>query len=332
MGLLLPRPQGGYYDRFRNRIMFPLMDRQGRVIAFGGRVVGEGEPKYLNSPESPLYSKGRNLYGIPQTQEVLRQSGVALVVEGYLDLLALRVHGITNVLASLGTALTREQVRVLKSLAPRVVLVFDGDPAGARAMQRAFPLFAQEGLAVRALPLPPGMDPDSYVFAHGPELFRAPWEAAQPWFSYLLEELIKVHGLEIESRVRILEELRPHFQTLAEVEQGLWLRVTAERLGVAEATLRRSLTSLAPISPARLDPCWPSGHQPGKRIAQMDPLPSQSNTLTEMEEWTVEFEDQELKGILAHYYSQLPGTRVSGPQPFNPTGGIGPFAAANLLP
>ncbi len=176
VGLLVPRDRGGFYDRFRKRIMFPIFDRQGRVIAFGGRIMGDGEPKYLNSPESSLYSKGRSLYGLPQAAEALRTTGVALVVEGYLDLIALQVHGIGNVLATLGTALTREQVRLLKSLAEKVVLVYDGDAAGAKAMKRAFPLFAQENLAVRALPLPAGMDPDSYAQAHGVELFRSAWD------------------------------------------------------------------------------------------------------------------------------------------------------------
>ena len=209
VGLLAPRDRGGFYDRFRGRIIFPIFDRQSRVIAFGGRIIGDGEPKYLNSPESLFYSKGRTLYGLPQAAEALRATGVALVVEGYLDLIALQVHGIGNVLATLGTALTREQVRLLKAVADKVVLVYDGDAAGAKAMKRAFPLFAQENLAVRALPLPAGLDPDSYAQAHGVEMFRSAWDTAQPWFSYLLEDLITTHGLDIEGRVRVLEELRP---------------------------------------------------------------------------------------------------------------------------
>jgi DNA primase len=299
VGLVLPRPQGGYYDRFRDRLMFPILDRQGRPIAFGGRVVGEGEPKYLNSPESPLYSKGRTLYGLPQAAPALRQEGLALVVEGYLDLLALRVHGIQPVVATLGTALTREQVRLLKSLVPRVVLVFDGDAAGARAMRRAFPLFAQESLAVRALPLPAGLDPDSYAFRHGVELFRNAWEAAQPWFSYLLEELVAAHGLEIDSRVGIVSELRPYFQAMADpVEQGLWLKAAAARLEVEEDTLRRSLTAAAgpgPGRPARLGDLLINLEQKALKWILSNPGAASRE---ELEEWAAEFEDQELKGLL----------------------------------
>jgi DNA primase len=300
VGLLAPRDRGGFYDRFRKRIMFPIFDRQSRVIAFGGRIVGDGEPKYLNSPEGPHYSKGRTLYGLPQAAEALRATGVALVVEGYLDLIALQVHGIGNVLATLGTALTREQVRLLKSLAEKVVLVYDGDAAGAKAMTRAFPLFAQENLAVRALPLPAGMDPDSYAQAHGVELFRAAWDTAQPWFTYLLEDLITTHGLDIEGRVRVLSELRPYVQALTDpVEQDLWLRATSERLGVDAAALRKSLASLSPISAARLDPRTNLAVSLEKAVIRWVLAHPDAITLEELEEWAGEFENRELQELIA---------------------------------
>jgi DNA primase len=299
VGLLVAKERGGFYDRFRGRIIFPICDRQGRVIAFGGRVIGEGEPKYLNSPESLLYSKGRNLYGIPQAADALRQTGTALVVEGYLDLIALQVHGVANVVATLGTALTREQVRLLKSLADKVVLVYDGDAAGARAMKRAFPLFAQEGLPVRALPLPPGLDPDSYVNAHGPEIFRAAWDAAQPWFSYVLEGLIREHGLDIEGRVRILEELKPYFQAMADpVEQNLWVKNAAGRLSVDEGALRRSLAAAAPVSAARLDPAAGLAVSLERGLLGWVLSHPEAVPLEELEQWVLEFEDQECREVL----------------------------------
>ena len=298
-GLLAPRSGGGFYDRFRNRIIFPIFDRQSRVLAFGGRIIGQGEPKYLNSPETQLYHKGRTLYGLPQAAEALRQTGVALVVEGYLDLIALQARGIANVLATLGTAMTREQVRLLKNLAPKVVLVYDGDAAGIKAMQRAFPLFAQESLPVRALALPPGQDPDDYAKSRGVEIFKAAWEEAQPWFSFVLEGLIGSHGLEVEGRVRILEELRPYFQAIADpVEQDLWLKTAAQRLGVDESVLKQSLASFATITASRLSPRaavaislekgllrWVLGHPP--MVA-----------LEDLEQWAPEFEDEELKEVM----------------------------------
>ncbi|MGP7976046.1 MAG: DNA primase, partial [Desulfobaccales bacterium] len=298
-GLLAPRSGGGFYDRFRNRIIFPICDRQSRVLAFGGRIIGQGEPKYLNSPETQLYHKGRTLYGLPQAAEALRQTGVALVVEGYLDLISLQTRGIANVLATLGTALTREQVRLLKNLAPKVVLVYDGDAAGIKAMQRAFPLFAQESVPVRALALPPGQDPDDYARSRGVEIFKTAWEEAQPWFTFLLEGLISSHGLEVEGRVRILEELRPFFQAIADpVEQDLWLKTAAQRLGVDERVLKQSLASFATITASRLSPRaavaislergllrWVLGH----------PL---AVALNDLEQWAPEFEDGELQEVM----------------------------------
>ena len=299
VGLLMPRDRGGYYDRFRNRIIFPIFDRQSRVIAFGGRTIGDGEPKYLNSPESLLYSKGRTLYGLPQAAEALRHSGVALVVEGYLDLIALQVKGIANVLATLGTALTREQVRLLKSLADKVVLVYDGDAAGAKAMKRAFPLFAQENLAVRALALPGGLDPDDYARTQGVELFRNAWEAAQPWFTYLLEDLIATHGDDIQGRVQVLEELRPYVQAIVDpVERDLWLKETSARLKVDEAVLRKSLTSLAPITSTRLDPRGNLSVNQEKDMIRWVLHNSEAVAIEELEAWLGELENQELKGLM----------------------------------
>jgi DNA primase len=224
---------------------------------------------------------------------------VALVVEGYLDLIALAVHGVAGVVATLGTALTREQVRLLKSLAAKVVLVFDGDAAGARAMKRAFPLFAQEGLAVRALPLPPGMDPDNYAQAHGVELFRAPWEAAQPWFTYLLEDLIREHGLDVEGRVRILEELRPYFQAMTDpVEQDLWVKNAAGRLEVDEGAIRRSLASAAPIAASRLNPGAALAVSLERGLLGWVLSHPQAVPLDELEQWAQEFESQECQELL----------------------------------
>jgi DNA primase len=299
VGLLMPRERGGYYDRFRHRIIFPIFDRQSRVIAFGGRLIGEGEPKYLNSPESLLYSKGRTLYGLPQAAAALRATGVALVVEGYLDLIALQVHGIGNVLATLGTALTREQVRLLKSLAAKVVLVYDGDAAGAQAMKRAFPLFAQENLPVRALPLPAGLDPDSYAQANGVELFQSAWESAQPWFNFLLNDLIAAHGLDIEGRVKITAELRPYVQACTDpVEKSLWLKVASERLGVPETDLRQSFSRLSPISikgsyvTSKLEL-----NLEKKLISWILSNPNEMS-IEDIEAWVNEFEDKECKSLM----------------------------------
>ena len=245
-GCSLPRDRGGFYDRFRDRIIFPIFDRQSRAIAFGGRIIGDGEPKYLNSPESPLYSKGRTLYGLPQAGEALRATGVALVVEGYLDLIALQVHGVAHGPGHPGHGPDPGAGAAAQSLADRVVLVYDGDAGRGQGHEAGLPAVRPGESGGAGLALPAGLDPDSYAQAHGVELFASAWDTAQPWFTYLLEDLIATHGLDIEGRVRMLEELRPYVQTLPDpVEQDLWLKFTGERLGVPETDLRLSLNQIS---------------------------------------------------------------------------------------
>ena len=234
---------------------------QGRVIAFGGRIIGQGEPKYLNSPESPLYSKGRNLYGLYQAREAIRKQNLAILVEGYMDLLALRARGIEPVVATLGTALTREQVRLLKGYTSRVVLVFDADAAGLKAMQRTLPLFAAERLPVRVLTLPAGEDPDSYAAKYGVEIFVDPWDQAQPLFGFILEQAVAGAGDGLESTLAAFESLKPYFQGEVDpLERSLWLQMAAKRLGVPGVVFWRPR-----YSPSGRPPC------PSSRPARKKP-------------------------------------------------------------
>lgn len=245
LGLIAAGSEGSYYDRFRGRLIFPIVDLQGRIIAFGGRIIGAGEPKYLNSPESLLYTKGRHLYGLYQAKEAIRRQDLALVVEGYLDLLALRARGIEPVVATLGTALTRDQVRLLKGHASRVVLVFDGDAAGLKAMQRCLPLFAAERLPVRVLRLPEGEDPDSYVARQGAEIFIDPWDRAIPLFEFVLEETAA--GADSwEGKLAAVSRLKPYFQEdLDPIQRTLWLQLVAKRLDLPEGALAREFSPTA---------------------------------------------------------------------------------------
>ncbi|WP_374347697.1 DNA primase [Chitinimonas sp.] len=175
-GMVIDSEQGRRYDRFRDRIMFPIHNDRGEVIGFGGRVLDKGEPKYLNSPETALFSKGRELYGLHQAKAAIRESGVVVVVEGYMDVVALAQYGVRNAVATLGTACTPDHVRKLLRLADRVVFCFDGDAAGQRAawraLENALPL-VQDGKAVEFLFLPIEHDPDSYVRRHGAAGFAA---------------------------------------------------------------------------------------------------------------------------------------------------------------
>jgi len=166
---LLVRGERGLYDRFRNRVIFPIEDYRGRILGFGGRIIGEGEPKYLNSPDSPLYRKGECLYGLKQARDYIIEKKEAIVVEGYFDVLSLAQHDVRNVVAPLGTALTIPQLRILKPLCERVVFLFDGDEAGRRAAMRSVELLLQEGMEGDVVLLPEGEDPDSFVRGRGKE-------------------------------------------------------------------------------------------------------------------------------------------------------------------
>jgi len=192
-GLLIKPEDGGHsYDRFRGRVMFPILDRRGQAIAFGGRIIADGEPKYLNSPETPLFHKGRVLYGLSHAQKVAREKNEIIVVEGYMDVIALAQAGIGNAVAPLGTALTEEQIELLWRVAQEPILCFDGDNAGqraaARAADRAVPLL-KPGLSLRFAWMPAGEDPDSLVRAKGSAGFRAELDRTEPMVDVLWRQV-----------------------------------------------------------------------------------------------------------------------------------------------
>ncbi|MCE1185387.1 MAG: DNA primase [Rhodocyclales bacterium] len=211
-GLILTNDQGRRYDRFRERIMFPIQDQRGHVIGFGGRVLGKGEPKYLNSPETPLFEKGRELYGLPQARQEIRDRSCVLVVEGYMDVVALAQFGVHNAVATLGTAATAHHLQKLMRMADQVVFCFDGDAAGQRAAARALDV-SLEHLAddkrVSFLFLPEEHDPDSYVRQFGADAFRAAMDQARPLADFLLEQLS--HEIDLnsaEGRARLVHDAK----------------------------------------------------------------------------------------------------------------------------
>jgi len=241
-GLLAQKTEGEVYDRFRNRLMFPIRDLAGRVVGFGGRALDETLPKYLNSPESPVFHKGRILYGLPAAREACRKAGEVLVVEGYFDLLALHSRGIRHVVAPLGTALTAQHVRLLARLAPRAVVVFDGDEAGMRAALRSLELFLREKLPARLLKLPGGMDPDDFVRQQGKEAFLRLLAEARPLLEVFLEESLADYDGSIAGKVRSVRTAAPLLKLLdSRVEQESYLEILTRRLGVSEEVLRQEL-------------------------------------------------------------------------------------------
>ncbi len=213
VGLVIENEAGKRYDRFRDRIMFPIVNQRGFVIGFGGRVIGAGEPKYLNSPETPLFEKGRELYGLPQARQAIRDAGRVLVVEGYMDVVALAQHGVEYAVATLGTATTPTHVQKLLRQADEIVFSFDGDAAGRKAAWHALEVSLPATLdhkAIHFLFLPEGEDPDSYVRAKGKEAFEALVGSAEPLSAYLLAQLrARVDSNTMEGRSRLLHEAKP---------------------------------------------------------------------------------------------------------------------------
>jgi DNA primase len=238
------------YDRFRDRIMFPIRSVQGDVIGFGGRVLDKGEPKYLNSPETPVFSKGRELYGLHEARNALRQRGYALVVEGYMDVVALAQAGFANAVATLGTACTAEHVNKLFRFTESVVFSFDGDAAGRRAAGRALEAalpFATDTRSIRFLFLPAEHDPDSYVRELGPEAFEASVEQAVPLSRQLIEAAREGCDLATaEGRARFVANARPFWTALPDGALKRQLLVELAQMGSLGAADLAELWQLAP--------------------------------------------------------------------------------------
>ena len=230
----------GRYDLLRNRLIFPIQDERGRIVAFGGRALGDAQPKYLNSPESLLYHKGQILYGLFQAKEAMRRSAEAIIVEGYFDFLALHRAGLTHTVAPCGTALTTEQARLIKRFASRVFLLFDQDSAGQKANQRAMEIFLAEGVSPLIVTLDAGDDPDSYLRKQGAEAMRERLAAAQPALELFIDATLKTCGESIEGRARGAERVLPLIKLLpSEMERNLYLKSLAKRTGIDEQLLQR---------------------------------------------------------------------------------------------
>ncbi|NIO39028.1 MAG: DNA primase [Burkholderiales bacterium] len=273
-GLVIEGNEGRRYDRFRDRVMFPIQNQRGNIIGFGGRVIDKGEPKYLNSPETPLFEKGRELYGLGQARAGIRRVGTVLVVEGYMDVVALAQAGVDYAVATLGTATTPWQVRKLLKQADRVVFCFDGDDAGRRAAWRALEnSLAQlvDGRQVAFLFLPEGEDPDSFVRAKGKQALEALLAQAQPLSEFMIHELAsRVDMQSAEGRAKFLQDAKP-----------LLVEIKAPMLSLV---LRKQVAEFGGVSQAELDTRYgiktPSGSPAPQR--QVAKKPSVLRHLAEM--------------------------------------------------
>jgi DNA primase len=247
LGLLIPRKDGeGSYDRFRNRLMFPIFNATGKVLGFGGRSLGEQEPKYMNSPESFLYHKGSILYGLQEAQASIRSRDAVIVVEGYFDLLALHQHGVPNSVAVLGTALTTEQIDILKRHSPNLVLVFDGDLPGRKASFRNLPELLERDIPARVVYLPEDEDPDSFLKKWGREAFEKLLEEAPPLLDLFLKERMQDlrKGDPVARKVSVLRQLLPLIRKIPDrLAQSFRIKSLAEEVGIPELLLWEELSN-----------------------------------------------------------------------------------------
>jgi DNA primase len=233
-GLIVKKDRGGFYDRFRDRLLCPIMDMTGQVAGFSGRILGEGQPKYMNSPENPVYDKGRLLFGLFQNRKSIRKNGRCLLVEGNFDLLALTSHGLDYCAAPLGTALTMPQVRALKGYAKEVIILFDGDAAGLKAAMRAIPIFLTEQVEAKVCILPEGHDPDTFIREFGTEVLELELQNATTLPEFFFERLSAEHGTGLEGKARIASELKTLARELDDnqFQKTVFISHFSQKLGI----------------------------------------------------------------------------------------------------
>ncbi|MCC7535286.1 MAG: DNA primase [Deltaproteobacteria bacterium] len=253
VGLVSPRRNGGHYDRFRHRLMFPVSDPRGRIVAFSGRALppppgaeefAQGDSgKYVNSPESPLYHKGDLLYGLFEARLDLRRSAQAILVEGNFDVVSMHHHGFPQTVAPLGTALTPTQARLLRRYAERVTVVFDGDAAGLAAVRSALPSLFEAGLAARVVMLPDKLDPDSMLREHGADALKSLLDSADGIVEFVIDRTHEKSPADAASRARAIESLGAVLALVRDpVERGLYVQRVAQRFGVRDiASVRATL-------------------------------------------------------------------------------------------
>ncbi|MFA6499100.1 MAG: DNA primase [Desulfurivibrionaceae bacterium] len=265
-GLIVPRDNSGFYDRFRNRIMFPIIGLTGRVVAFGGRILDDGQPKYMNSPESPVFDKSRTLFGLYQNREHIRQAKNCLVVEGNFDLLSLVVHGVRNVVAPLGTALTQAHVRSLKGYTDEVILLFDGDQAGLKAAMRSVPLFLSEQVTARIAVLPESHDPDTFVREFGRDELYKHLEAAMPLPEFVFDKLVAQYGLTVAGKTKIVAELQELIKAIGDqqLQRTLFVSHFAKKLGLTPQQLLAGVITPPPANSQAARPTASQGKDEAK--------------------------------------------------------------------
>ncbi|MFQ5664638.1 MAG: DNA primase, partial [Terriglobia bacterium] len=247
-GMVNKDERGTLYDRFRRRVMFPIAQESGRMVAFGGRAMGDDVPKYLNSPETPLYHKSRVLYNLHRAREAIRRENYTVLVEGYLDCIGVHTAGVGNVVATCGTSLTETQTRLLGRASRNVVVSFDPDAAGVAATERSLNLLLEQGFQVRVLALPPGFDPDLFVRQQGAAAYREKLRESLDYFDYLVERARSQYDPDKsgQGKLAALNYLLPYLVRVPDkIRRAEWATELAERLRIEEALLRAELRRAA---------------------------------------------------------------------------------------
>lgn len=250
-GIVSRRERGdGFFDKFHHRLIFPIFDYRGQVVAFGGRIMGDGQPKYLNSPETRYFHKSQNLYGLFQAAAAIRRADEAVLMEGYMDVLAAHQFGVDNAIASLGTAFNVEHTRLLRRYTTRVLLVYDGDGAGQNAADRAIDILHEEGFEVRLLTLPSGMDPDEFLRKYGKQEWDrlADNEAADFW-RYKLNKALAANDITtVAGKVAVVNALKPNLNSCADaVELEGIISLLSRAIGIAPETIYADLKPKAKL-------------------------------------------------------------------------------------
>jgi len=245
LGLILPKKKEGWYDAFRKRVIFPIFDLHQRVVGFGGRLIGEGQPKYINSSESSLYHKGEVLYGLQAARRYASERDGVIIVEGYFDLLTLHQYGLKHSVAMLGTALTAQHIRTLRRYTKNVITVFDPDPAGIQATLRTLPLLLEEEVTGKTVLLPKGEDPDTFLKKGNLEGFEKRLAEAIPLIDFFFEWLMKTHDPKsIDGKVSIAKEGMAMIRKIPEkIRKDFYVRALAERLDLKESVLYEMIRS-----------------------------------------------------------------------------------------
>jgi DNA primase len=251
-GLAIKRAEkDGGYDRFRHRLIVPVCDSQGRVVAFGGRVFDDSQPKYINSPETPLFRKGQMLFGLHLAREAIAEAGEAILGEGYFDVIRAHQEGVKNMVCSQGTAFTEVQAQIFKRYTDTVVTAFDADPAGVEASLRGLAIFLQKNFEVRIALLPEGSDPDSFIAQEGAEAFRRAVKNAAPLIDFKLSELCRRNDVRTDrGKLKVVKEM---LETIGAIESAVlrdsYVKKLAAALGVSEAAVREEIGKRRPPAP-----------------------------------------------------------------------------------